>query len=114
GRVGFIDRYGDDEPSSGAYEDHGYRATRSARPSRSAQETLAASRLSTGGLRGGVGNRAILTLNVGDRVSHDGWGLGTVVDTRGSGEQAQAQVDFGSAGVKWLLVGSCKAGKILG
>ena len=47
---------------------------------------------------------AILALATGDRVTHDAWGLGTVVDTRGSGEQAQAQIDFGSAGVKWLVL----------
>ena len=100
---GAVDRqpfvgYGDDGPSR--YGDHGYRAT----TSRSAQEQLAASRLRSGGLRGGAGNRAILALATGDRVTHDAWGLGTVVDTRGSGEQAQAQIDFGSAGVKWLVL----------
>ena len=77
---------------------------RRATTSRSAQEQLAASRLRSGGLRGGAGNRAILALATGDRVTHDAWGLGTVVDTRGSGEQAQAQIDFGSAGVKWLVL----------
>jgi ATP-dependent DNA helicase UvrD/PcrA len=100
---GAVDRrpfvgYGDDAPSR--YGDHGYRA---ATP-RSAQEQLAASRLRSGGLRGGAGNRAILGLETGDRVTHDAWGLGTVVDTRGSGEQAQAQIDFGSAGRKWLVL----------
>ena len=40
----------------------------------------------------------------GDRVTHDTWGLGTVVDTRGAGDGAQAQVDFGSSGVKWLML----------
>jgi len=51
-----------------------------------------------------VGNRAVLSLDQGDRVTHDAWGLGTVVDTRGTGEQSQAQIDFGSAGVKWLVL----------
>jgi len=37
-------------------------------------------------------------------VTHDAWGLGTVVDTRGVGEQSQAQIDFGSAGLKWLVL----------
>jgi DNA helicase-2/ATP-dependent DNA helicase PcrA len=27
-----------------------------------------------------------------------------VIDTRGSGEQSQARIDFGSAGVKWLVL----------
>ncbi len=99
-RQPFVNSYGDDVPSR--YGDHGYRASG---PRRSAQEQLAASRLSGGrGLRGGAGNRAILALDVGDRVTHDAWGLGTVTDTRGTGEQAQAQIDFGTAGVKWLVL----------
>jgi ATP-dependent DNA helicase UvrD/PcrA len=103
---GAVDRrpfvgYGDDAPSR--YGDHGYRA-QTGGPRRSAQEQLAASRLRSGGLRGGAGNRAVLALANGDRVTHDAWGLGTVVGTRGSGEQAQAQIDFGSAGVKWLVL----------
>jgi DNA helicase-2/ATP-dependent DNA helicase PcrA len=97
-RQPFVGGYGDDAP--GRYSDHGYRAA----SRRSAQEQLAASRLRSGGLRGGVGNRAVLELAKGDRVTHDAWGLGTVVDTRGSGEQSQAQIDFGSAGVKWLVL----------
>ena len=100
---GAVDRrpfvsYGDEPPSR--YGDHGYRTTQR----RSAQEQLAASRLRSGGLRGGAGNRTILDLTTGDRVTHDAWGLGTVVGTRGNGEQAQAQIDFGSAGVKWLVL----------
>jgi len=99
-RQPFVDRY-DDGPASRKYADHGYRA----RP-RSAQEQLASTRLSGGrGLRGGAGNRAIPELAAGDRVSHDSWGMGTVVDTRGTGDGRQAQVDFGGAtGVKWLML----------
>jgi DNA helicase-2/ATP-dependent DNA helicase PcrA len=94
----FVNRY-EDGPSR--YADHGYRA----RP-RSAQEELAASRLSGGrGLRGGVGNRAIPSLEVGDRVSHDGFGMGTVVGLRGAGDGLQAQIDFGAGtGLKWLML----------
>ena len=60
--------------------------------------------MAKGGLRGGVGNRAIPALDVGDRVTHDSWGLGTVVATRGAGDGSQAQVDFGSSGLKWLML----------
>jgi DNA helicase-2/ATP-dependent DNA helicase PcrA len=98
GRTPFVASYGDDGPSR--YGDHGYRTT----PRKSAQDSLAASRLAAGGLRGGVGNRAVPALDVGDRVTHDAWGLGTVVATRGSGDGSQAQVDFGSSGVKWLML----------
>ena len=48
--------------------------------------------------------KPILSLQVGDRVSHDGFGLGTVVALRGAAEKAQAEVDFGSLGSKWLVL----------
>jgi DNA helicase-2/ATP-dependent DNA helicase PcrA len=99
GRSGQPLGYGDDVPSR--YGDHGYRASG---PSQSAQARLAAARLAGGGLRGGAGNRAVPSLEPGDRVTHDSWGLGTVVATRGAGDGAQAQVDFGSAGLKWLML----------
>ncbi|HEY7008029.1 MAG TPA: DNA helicase PcrA [Jatrophihabitantaceae bacterium] len=96
GRAPFVPSYDDDVPSR--YSDHGYRSS-------SAQASLASSRLAGGrGLRGGAGNRAVPALDIGDRVSHDAWGLGTVVATRGAGDGAQAQVDFGSSGVKWLML----------
>ncbi|MCW2657722.1 MAG: ATP-dependent helicase PcrA [Jatrophihabitans sp.] len=100
-RVPFVNSYGDDAPAR--YSDHGYRAGGSRR---SAQEQLVASRTEGGrGLRGGVGNRAIPSLEPGDRVTHDTWGMGTVVATRGSGEGSQAQIDFGGGtGVKWLML----------
>jgi DNA helicase-2/ATP-dependent DNA helicase PcrA len=97
GRAPFVPSYDDEAPSR--YGDHGYRASR-----QSAQASLASSRLGRGGLRGGAGNRAVPSLDVGDRVTHDSWGLGTVVATRGAGDGAQAQVDFGSAGLKWLML----------
>jgi DNA helicase-2/ATP-dependent DNA helicase PcrA len=97
-RQPFVGGYGDDAPSR--YSDHGYRAA----PRRSAQEQLAASRLADGGLRGGVGNRSVPSLDPGDRVTHDAWGMGTVVATRGAGDGAQAQIDFGTTGLKWLML----------
>ncbi len=96
-RQPFVPSYEDDGPSH--YGDHGYRV-----PTRSAQEQMAAGRLAGSGLRGGIGNRAVLDLEVGDRVTHDAWGLGTVVDTRGAGDKTQAQIDFGSTGTKWLVL----------
>jgi len=70
----------------------------------SAQARVAATGLSTGGLRGGAGNRAVISVDVGDRVSHDAFGLGTVVEVTGAGEKAQATVDFGSGGTKRLVL----------
>ena len=64
--------------------------------------------VATLGSRPGVrspGNRPPIHLVKGDKVTHDSFGLGTVIDTRGDGDKAQAQVDFGGeTGVKWLLL----------
>src|SRR6478609_2314296 len=70
----------------------------------SAQQRVASTGLSTGGLRGGLGNRAVISVDVGDRVSHDAVGLGTVVEVTGAGDKAQATVDFGSGGTKRLVL----------
>jgi DNA helicase-2/ATP-dependent DNA helicase PcrA len=48
--------------------------------------------------------RPVPVLSAGDRVTHDAFGLGTVVATYGQGERAQATVDFGDDGVKTLLL----------
>ena len=50
------------------------------------------------------GGRPVVALAPGDRVTHDTFGVGTVVATAGSGDRAEASVDFGSAGVKRLLL----------
>ncbi|MEU8412882.1 DNA helicase PcrA [Amycolatopsis japonica] len=48
-----------------------------------------------------------LKLDVGDRVSHDKYGLGTVVACDGAGPRATATIDFGAAGkVRLMLIGS--------
>ncbi|MFD7989166.1 DNA helicase PcrA [Kitasatospora indigofera] len=51
-----------------------------------------------------VSEREVVGLAVGDRVTHDTFGLGTVVATAGVGDKAQATVDFGTAGRKQLLL----------
>jgi DNA helicase-2/ATP-dependent DNA helicase PcrA len=43
-------------------------------------------------------------LSPGDRVVHDSFGMGTVVSVQGQADQAVAAVDFGSNGVKRLLL----------
>jgi DNA helicase-2/ATP-dependent DNA helicase PcrA len=48
--------------------------------------------------------RPIPSLSPGDRVAHDSFGLGTVVALEGAGEKAVASIDFGSEGVKRLLL----------
>jgi DNA helicase-2/ATP-dependent DNA helicase PcrA len=49
-------------------------------------------------------SRPIPNLDPGDRVSHDSFGLGTVVALEGAGDNAVASVDFGTEGVKRLLL----------
>ena len=51
-----------------------------------------------------VGGGPVISLSPGDRVTHERFGLGTVVSTAGSGEKADATIDFGTAGVKRLLL----------
>jgi DNA helicase-2/ATP-dependent DNA helicase PcrA len=48
--------------------------------------------------------REVPSLDPGDRVQHDTFGLGTVVTTEGEGDKAVASIDFGSEGVKRLLL----------
>ncbi|MCF6388300.1 DNA helicase PcrA [Mycobacterium sp. MBM] len=43
-------------------------------------------------------NRALITLEPGDRVTHDKYGLGRVEEVSGAGESAMSLIDFGSAG----------------
>ncbi len=45
-----------------------------------------------------------MVLEVGDRVSHDTFGLGTVVGVVGTGDRAEATINFGSLGEKRLLL----------
>jgi DNA helicase-2/ATP-dependent DNA helicase PcrA len=49
-------------------------------------------------------SRHIPSLEPGDRVTHQSFGLGTVVSVEGAAEKAVASIDFGSEGVKRLLL----------
>ncbi len=46
--------------------------------------------------------KTVASVQVGERVLHTTFGLGTVIATHGSGEGALADIDFGSVGVKRL------------
>jgi DNA helicase-2/ATP-dependent DNA helicase PcrA len=48
--------------------------------------------------------REIPSLEPGDRVLHDSFGMGTVVALEGAADKAVASIDFGSEGVKRLLL----------
>ncbi|EFQ81929.1 ATP-dependent DNA helicase PcrA [Aeromicrobium marinum DSM 15272] len=54
----------------------------------------------------------IPSLDPGDRVSHDTFGLGTVVALDGQGQNSQASVDFGSQGIKRLILRYAKLEKL--
>jgi DNA helicase-2/ATP-dependent DNA helicase PcrA len=54
-----------------------------------------------------------LHLEVGDRVDHDKYGLGTVTGTDGTGARATATIDFGAAGtVRLMLIGGVPMQKL--
>jgi DNA helicase-2/ATP-dependent DNA helicase PcrA len=51
------------------------------------------------------GNRQVPALSPGDMVTHDKFGLGTVVSADGYGDQAEAKIDFGADyGIKHLVL----------
>ncbi|MGW5663391.1 DNA helicase PcrA [Streptomyces sp. NPDC003758] len=54
--------------------------------------------------RGGATERPVVSLAVGDRVTHDQFGLGTVVAVKGTGSNAEATIDFGDEKPKRLLL----------
>jgi DNA helicase-2/ATP-dependent DNA helicase PcrA len=52
-----------------------------------------------------TGKRSVsIELQVGERVSHDTFGLGTVVSLSGEGDRAEATINFGQYGDKRLLL----------
>ncbi|MFG2527194.1 DNA helicase PcrA [Streptomyces sp. NPDC048516] len=51
-----------------------------------------------------AGDRPVVSLTIGDRVTHDSFGLGTVVGVKGSGDNAEATIDFGGEKPKRLLL----------
>jgi DNA helicase-2/ATP-dependent DNA helicase PcrA len=50
------------------------------------------------------GNREIVHLEPGDRVTHDTFGMGTVVSTAGAADKAEATIEFRDVGLKRLLL----------
>jgi DNA helicase-2/ATP-dependent DNA helicase PcrA len=49
-------------------------------------------------------DRPVVSLSVGDRVTHDSFGLGRVVAVKGSGDNSEATIDFGGEKPKRLLL----------
>ncbi|GAA2577050.1 DNA helicase PcrA [Streptomyces lienomycini] len=54
--------------------------------------------------RSGSAEQSTVSLAVGDRVTHDQFGLGTVVGIKGTGSNAEATIDFGDTKPKRLLL----------
>ncbi|MEU4874937.1 DNA helicase PcrA [Streptomyces sp. NPDC021608] len=69
--------------------------------SRSRSSAAGASGFAT---RRSAGDKPVVSLAVGDRVTHDQFGLGTVVGVKGTGANAEATVDFGDVKPKRLLL----------
>jgi DNA helicase-2/ATP-dependent DNA helicase PcrA len=76
----------------------------SAPTSRSAQRRFGAAAARLDAAQKAAAGREVPQLDPGDRVTHDTFGLGTVVTIEGAGDNAVASVDFGSEGVKRLLL----------
>jgi DNA helicase II / ATP-dependent DNA helicase PcrA len=92
--------------SSGAYGSGGAGSGGYGSGSRGASEQRPALP-STGATFGSATPRAmgdVPQLAIGDRVTHDAYGLGTVVALEGAGPNAVVKVDFGSEGSKRLLL----------
>ncbi|MFE0134437.1 DNA helicase PcrA [Streptomyces sp. NPDC059037] len=83
-------------------------APASSGPAAGITSSLSSSRSRAGGAQGFATRRAtekpVVSLAVGDRVTHDQFGLGTVVGVKGSGANAEATVDFGEPKPKRLLL----------
>jgi DNA helicase-2/ATP-dependent DNA helicase PcrA len=70
-----------------------------------AQAAVARSIAAAGRRAAGPGLRPVISLSPGDRVNHDTFGLGVVITTNGSGDHAEATIDFGAeVGSKRLLL----------
>ncbi len=68
---------------------------------------------SRAGTRRPLGSGPVLELAVGNRVSHDKYGLGTVVAVDGVGQRATATIDFGTTGkVRLMLIGGVPMTKL--
>ena len=57
------------------------------------------------GSPGGLFEDSASGLHMGQRVHHEKFGEGVVLQSEGSGERARIQVNFAAAGAKWLMLG---------
>ncbi|WP_018990762.1 UvrD-helicase domain-containing protein [Aromatoleum toluclasticum] len=59
-------------------------------------------------LQAAARNQDLGGLRVGQLVSHAKFGQGVIVAAEGSGADARVQINFGSAGIKWLMLAVAK------
>jgi DNA helicase-2/ATP-dependent DNA helicase PcrA len=97
-------------PAHVAWKRTGAPAPKSSGPTSGIAASLSSSRSrsSAAGASGFATRRAsdkpVVALAVGDRVTHDQFGLGTVVAVAGTDDKAQATIDFGDGKLKRLLL----------
>ncbi|WEV42554.1 UvrD-helicase domain-containing protein [Bifidobacterium sp. ESL0682] len=89
--------YGSSSYGSGSHTRGGKVTTRRTAP-KSASRSVPASALKKDN------KLDISDFNIGDKITHDQYGLGTVVDTQDKGRNSIITVDFGSDGVKRLML----------
>lgn len=91
-----------------AKPDRGWGATAASRPARfNRRKEAPVRRLTRSALNATSGNQMLgkaLGVEVGDRVNHESFGLGTVISVEGSGPRQVARIDFGDGQVKRLLL----------
>ncbi|WP_280925247.1 UvrD-helicase domain-containing protein [Bifidobacterium sp. ESL0763] len=98
GRSGYGSRsYGGSSYSSGSHTRGGKVTTRRTAPKSSSRSVPASSLKKDNKL-------SIADFAIGDKITHDQYGLGTVVDTQDKGRNSIITVDFGSDGVKRLML----------
>ncbi|GMA32205.1 hypothetical protein GCM10025875_21970 [Litorihabitans aurantiacus] len=107
GGYGGASRGGDDGDFSPAYGSGRRGESGGTGPRGGVTRSFGAPRTGASGSAGGGAGRAaadVPSLAVGERVTHDSYGMGTVVALEGSGSSAVAKIDFGSGGTKRLLL----------
>ncbi|MBD8060255.1 DNA helicase PcrA [Cellulomonas sp. JH27-2] len=106
-RGGWGSGFGSGGSRSGGYASGGYGAGGYGSGQRRTEREQRPALPSTGATFGSATPRAagdIPALAIGDRVTHDAYGLGTVIALEGAGPNAVVKVDFGSEGSKRLLL----------
>ena len=99
---GFSDSY--KSPHSSSSYGHGTAHTSSIHGQRLAASAKASRTLSSPQPNSSIPKLTATDLHPGDKVTHDAYGLGTVIAVADKGKNSIATIDFGSDGVKRLLL----------